>query len=437
MTFAKLPLTSLILCIGILNAGVASAELPDFAVVDRLLFQGKPDQARLLLVAEEDSHAGSVPFDYRLGLATLDAGRAAEAVFILERVVATAPEYFGGRMELARAYYDAGERQRARVQFEYLLAAKPPVAARSVIQNYLYAIQRESEREKSRLVHKVELGIGADTNVNGATSATSFLGFDLTENSRQNGSMFFNLAGNSRYTKALSPRSELAADARLSYRHNASAPSLDTTQLKLGTQYTYRENKREFVIGASLLSAAVDNDYSRSNFTVHTSLSKGLSDKLTWFGDMRGGFLRFDEGLKIRDVDHGSIASGLSLQGTGTRRAQIRGLAVLGKESTVQTGSPYSRVLRGARISSSALANAWTRVSLSGGVLESTFARPFFGQAREDEQLDVTLAFAWQNVPFARWGMQNWWRWVDNQSSVALFDYDGFQVGMSLSRQFD
>jgi hypothetical protein len=110
---------------------------------------------------------------------------------------------------------------------------------------------------------------------------------------------------------------------------------------------------------------------------------------------------------------------------------------VLGKEATVHSRSPYSRILRGARFNSSVLGNAWTRISLSGGILESTFADPFFAQIRNDKQTDLTLAFAWQNVPAARWGIQNWWRWVDNQSTVALFDYDGFQVGMSLSRQFD
>jgi hypothetical protein len=340
-------------------------------------------------------------------------------------------------MELARAYFESGDRQRARVQFEYVLNADPPVATRAVIQNYLLAIQRESDREKSSLVHKLEVGVGADNNVNGATSASSFLGFDLTENSRQNSSMFFNLAGDSRYTRSLSPRSEFGADARLGYRHNASAPSLDTTQLNLSTHYKHHEGPREFVIGASLLSAAVDADYSRSNFTIHSSLSNEFSNGVSWIGDVRAGVLRFDDALRVRDVDHGSIASGLSFQGDGNRQAQLRGLVVLGKESTVHSGSPYSRVLRGVRVNTSALGNPWTRISLSGGILESAFARPFFGQARDDKQTDVTLAFAWQNVPAARWGMQNWWRWVDNQSSVALFDYDGFQVGMSLSRQFD
>lgn len=437
MIFRKLSTAGLLACAVTFTAGAMSAETLDFSAVDKLLLQGNADRARISLEPLEEAYAGTVPFDYRLGLATLDSGRAGEAVFILERVVATAPEYFGGRMELARAYFEAGDRQRARVQFEYLLAAQPPVATRSVIQNYLFAIEREAEREKSRLVHKLEFGMGADNNVNGATSATSFLGFDLTENSRQNGSMFFNLAGDSKYTKSLSARSEVSASARLGYRHNPSASSLDTTQLRLGTNFTHREGPREFVIGATLLSAAVDSEYSRSNLTIHSSLSADFGKKLSWFGDVRAGVLRFDDALRVRDVDHGSIASGLLLNGEGNRQAQLRGLVVLGKEATVHGGSPYSRVLRGVRFDSSVLGNAWTRISLSGGVLESTFADLFFGEKRIDKQTDLTLAFAWQNVPTARWGIQNWWRWVDNQSSVALFDYDGFQVGMSASRQFD
>lgn len=437
MRFSKQSAVGVCAMLAVAFANSAFAELSSFDEVDRFLAQGESEQARRLLVSHEDQLAGSVPFDYRLGLATLDAGRAAEAVFILERVVASAPEYFGGRMELARAYFESGDRQRARVQFEYLLDSQPPVVTRSVIQNYLYAIQRAAEREKSRLVHQLEVGIGADNNVNGATSATSFLGFDLTENSRKNGSMFFKVAGESRYTRSLSPRSALDLNASLNYRHNSSAPTLDTAQANFGAQYIRREGGREFAFGANLVSAAVDKEYSRSNLTLHSSISAGLSDRLSWFGDMRGGVLRFDDALRVRDVDHGSIATGVSLQLEGNRQANLRGLAVLGKEATVHRGSPYSRVLRGARFDMSALGNAWTRIGLSGGYLKSDFSRPFFAQKRIDEQVDITLTFTWQNVPAARWGLQNWWRWVDNRSSVELFDYDGFQVGMSVNRQFD
>lgn len=108
--------------------------------------------------------------DLWCGIALVDIGRAGEAAIALERYVLTHPEDARGRLELARAYYHAGDDVRARAEFEAVQGLKPPADVRAGINRYLDALfQRESLYRRRTLLY-VEAGIGYDSNVNGGVS---------------------------------------------------------------------------------------------------------------------------------------------------------------------------------------------------------------------------------------------------------------------------
>lgn len=108
--------------------------------------------------------------DLWCGIALVDIGRAGEAAIALERYVLVNPEDARGRLELARAYYHAGDDVRARAEFEAVQAMKPPANVQVGINRYLDALfQRESLYRRRTLLY-IEGGIGYDSNVNGGVS---------------------------------------------------------------------------------------------------------------------------------------------------------------------------------------------------------------------------------------------------------------------------
>ena len=78
--------------------------------------------------------------DLWCGIALVDIGRAGEAAIALERYVLTNPDDARGRLELARAYYHAGDDVRARTEFEAVQAMKHPADVLVGINRYLDAL---------------------------------------------------------------------------------------------------------------------------------------------------------------------------------------------------------------------------------------------------------------------------------------------------------
>jgi tetratricopeptide (TPR) repeat protein len=146
----------------------------------RLMQQNNPQAAYRLLEPLESKRAGEVEFDYLLGIAALDSGQRERAVFALERVLAVNPNHPQARAEIARAYFEMGEKENAKREFENVRRTNPPEAVRRTIDRYLSAL----EAGPTRFSGFVELGFGHDSNVNSATAsnqiAVPFLGGTVT-----------------------------------------------------------------------------------------------------------------------------------------------------------------------------------------------------------------------------------------------------------------
>jgi len=83
-------------------------------------------------------------FDLWCGVAAVDIGRSGEGVLALERYTLQFPDDPRARLELARAYFYAGDDVRSREEFESVARGKPPAEVQAGIDRYLAAL---SERE--------------------------------------------------------------------------------------------------------------------------------------------------------------------------------------------------------------------------------------------------------------------------------------------------
>lgn len=147
---------------------------------DALVKSGKPDQAYILLKPLEFEHSGEVRFDYLIGTAALDSGKPDMATLAFERVLAVNPDLAAARLDMARAYYQLGDMQRARTEFSAAFKQNPSEAARVSIQKYLDAIDALKAGRRLSASGYMEGSFGRDSNVNSSTSQSQVLYFDST-----------------------------------------------------------------------------------------------------------------------------------------------------------------------------------------------------------------------------------------------------------------
>lgn len=136
---------------------------------DALIKNGNPAEAYNLLEPLEFELSGQVRFDYLLGVAALDSGEPDKATFAFERVLTVDPDFAGARLDMARAYYQLGDRLRAKTEFETTLNQNPPEAARVTIRKYLDAIAAQDPAKLTRTSGYLEGTVGRDNNVNNST----------------------------------------------------------------------------------------------------------------------------------------------------------------------------------------------------------------------------------------------------------------------------
>ncbi len=162
-----------ILWLGICTTGLAQAQgvnapntIPPIRQAELLIEQGKSEEAYALLEPLEPELAGNVEYDYFLGVSAVNSGKASRAVFAFERVQATDPTYKDVGLWLSIAYYQSGDRERAKSGFEAVLAQSNNADAKTKAEHYLAAIRREETGAgKAFLRGKVEFGLGHDSNI--------------------------------------------------------------------------------------------------------------------------------------------------------------------------------------------------------------------------------------------------------------------------------
>ena len=147
-----------------LVAGAAGAQAPSIDDVRRLVEGGKSQEAWAICSRIEREAVDAA--DLWCGVAAVDVGRAGEGVLSIERYVLRHPEDVRARLELARAYYHAGDDVAARREFEAVRAIDPPPDVRAGIDRYLDALSVRESQYKTRVRGFVETGFGYDSNVN-------------------------------------------------------------------------------------------------------------------------------------------------------------------------------------------------------------------------------------------------------------------------------
>lgn len=122
----------------------------------------------------EAQGAGDPDFDYLIALAYIDTAQPTRAVFALERVLAVDPGHARARAELARAHLMLGEWDKARDNARAAAAERDvPPEARRALAGLSRALAPATAGDGARVQGNLSLGLGYDSNINGATALSA------------------------------------------------------------------------------------------------------------------------------------------------------------------------------------------------------------------------------------------------------------------------
>jgi tetratricopeptide (TPR) repeat protein len=412
------------------------AVVPILRQAEALLADNKPGDAYTFLTSHELDLAGQPMFDYLLGLAALDSGRANDAAFALERVVAAQPAFSGARMELARAQFEQGEFALSRAQFEYLLTQSPPENTRAVIQKYLTAINGRSRLAGSRWSAVAQVGAGYDSNANGSTSEQNFLGFTLDPRNVETSSSFGEALLGIGNTVATGPQSGLVSNLQVTHRANTDASFIDQTVVAGSSTFVWGQGATRFNAGVDGYQGWLDGENHERGVNLNLGASRRFADYEGAIS-LRGGRLDYAQSnLEILDADRYLAGFALTRLNIGANSGRVGAALLVGKDEARQAGSPYSNDRYGAKVFASWLIQSQSSVYVELSDMVSDYDGQFFGSSRKDKLLAATVSMDFQNFPSAKWSVAPRIRYMKSDSDVSLYEYDRIEAVVYIRRSF-
>ncbi len=422
-------------------AGAQSA--PDLAQARSLLRSGQPAAALKLLEPHEDAHAGNLEFDYLLGVAALEAGRADKATIALERALIVNPNHAGARLDLARAYFALGDHGRARTEFNIALTQDPPPNARATINAYLARMDGGAGGE-TRASAYLDITAGRDTNVNNATSQGQVyvpvfgLSLQLAPTSQRTADNFASLGGGGEVSYALSTNTSLFAggDARLRFNQHADTFNANQFDARGGVQYAFS--------AASLLRASL----AYQQYYLDNTNYRGTSGfNLEWRQALSGTqqFSLFGAANRARYQDAAQFANdtNLTLLGVGftqvvnaAQRTTLSVSAVAAYERDVGQRIDGDRKLYGLRLGGQTGWGDNVDVYASVGYQPSRFQtrNVIFNEQRADTQSDAVFGVVWRLDRV--WNLRPQLTYTRNASNIDINAFSRYEASLMLRRDF-
>lgn len=431
----KLMLFAPLLC------GSAFAQTADPLADARADLQGgRPAAAFERLAPLEDTRAGDPDYDYLLGVAALESGRASRASLILERVLIVRPDHAGARLDLGRSYFAVGAYVRAQQEFDAVRAMNPPPAALKTIEAH-EAMMRPKAPAEPRFAAWVEGGLGRDSNVNQATSAsTVFLpvfqgSFDLSENNRARADSYRNAMAGARYGHPLGGTTTLLVGGEAKVRRHAEADTYDSSNLdgSVGLRWAAAERAGQVLLsrGSTRLSGEA--------YRTSTALAVDWRQVAGTLGVV-DAFAQYHQ-LRYEQADLTGNDVNLAIVGAGWMRPYAGGggewyVAVFGGlERAVEGRADGDKRIAGVRAGLQQRIAAFDLgAALSAQAGRYTDENPIFLDTRNDRQLDLTLAAGWRMT--SAWSLRANATLTRNTSNLSVYEYDRSDVSASLRYDF-
>lgn len=411
---------------------------------DKLLKGGKAKEAYELLLPHQSDLAGDPAYDYVLGISALDSGKASEAIFAFERVLAVNPNHLQARAEIARAYFLTGETAAAQQEFETVQKQNPPKEVNATIQKFLDAIGRARAGEKTTIKGFLDVAIGDDTNINSATSSSQiaiplFGGaiLPLSANGIKLHDTYSSVGGGINVRHPLSPEWSVFGAANFNQRMAASKDIFDTKSMdgSLGVNLTKGDDNYSAVV--QLQTFSVDNNRYRDAAGFTTQWMRNIDGNSQASAYFQYSDLSYP-GQDVRNADRYVLGGAYARALGGVYTPVIYVGGYLGEEKEQKADVPYmGHQLYGVRAGGELKFNPQTSLFASASLEERYYGGQdlFFLVGRKDMQIDLKMGVSY--VPNPGWTVSPQLSYTRNDSNVILNDYDRTVISVSLRRDFN
>lgn len=419
---------------------------------DALIKSGKPAEAYTLLEPVEFEHSGEVRFDYLFGIAALDSGKPDMATLAFERVLAVDPEFAAARLDMARAYYQLGDLQRARTEFAAALKQNPSEAARVNIQKYLDAIDAQKEGRRTHISGYIEGSAGRDSNVNNSTSQPQVF-VDLVSamatldpTNVKTADSYYAVAAGVEINHGLNANWGVYAGGDLRKRDNHAHKQFDSVGMDAhaGVVFEAKENRLRIGILTGQYDLGGVRNSDTSGFKGEWRHVFGPSDQMNIFA--QSVQYRFvDPVMRQNDIDQ--MAMGLGwLHALTDGKSSLSGSGHYGAEKDVSpvitAASPNGGRLDGAkrfsgfRVGGQTAVNEGMALYASAGMQVGDYSKTnyYFLRQRRDRLHDLRLGADWHWDRL--WMLRTRLGYSRNDSNIAIYGYDRIDVSLTVRRDF-
>ena len=330
---------STVFCLALLlGSGTLFAEEP-YQELKKLYESGQLKKAYALAVEMLPAEEGEPQFDFLYGQIAIDSGNVGYGVFALERVLLLNPDNHVARLELARGYFLLGQKDRAKAEFNKVLAVNPPAAVKEKIAIYLQSMNRtkqEETRPKTELSGYYRFTVGHDSNINSASagdtfSTPTFGTGTLDEDSLARSSLFGKIGFGGRVSRAIDKGEFLFAGVDVEQKINFRKTEYDVGTASIHFGYAKATKDKLFKLTASAQNMELDYNSYLDLINVTAEGQKKLSSAASINGYIRLGTIEYPN-LQNRDAYSLSTGFGAVYRGKGRLKPTFSALAYVGRE---------------------------------------------------------------------------------------------------------
>ncbi len=424
-------------------AGSVLAAGPDLEKASQLMKQGKAGQAYALLLPYEFEMAGNVRYDYLLGIAALDSGNPAKATFVLERVLSLDPNHAGARLDMARAYYQLGNLERAKKEFTLLLGMNPPTLARTTIHRYLAAIASREKARQTGLKGYVEGVWGHDDNINNAASQSQIavpafgnLLFTLNPTSRKTGDGYFGVNAGMQYDHRFNPDLGVHAGASTRNRSYFSNSAFNSQILDESVALGFGPDDNEIRAGVAMEQYDMGSNrfMNMDGVTLSWRHAMGPSDMI----DTGGQFFAYRfpaASLAINGFNQETLSAGW-VHVTGSGKGMTFASIFAGQQQATNGRADGSSTLAGIRTGAQYTLRQNLDFFASFGFMSNQYDKQnaAFLATRRDTMADASMGLDWHLNE--AWSLSPRIDVTRNQSDIVIYRFDMTDVSLVLHRDF-
>jgi hypothetical protein len=366
--------------------------------------------------------------DLWCGIAAVDVGRAGVGVFALERYVLQFPDDLRGRLELARAYFYAGDNPRAQAEFDAVSKERPPAEVQAGIDRYLDALRVRQAEYHPTLFAFVELGGGYDSNANAGVAQSDitlpvFGPVIVGPLGVEQGSGFGWIAAAVQGTYPVAPGIALFGSIAGNGTFYGSAREFDLANGSAAAGASYLSGRNFVALTYAHAEIGVDGTRYRYSDGVGLEWRRQLSERSTLSIVPQYARLTYTGNNSVRDADYAAVAASYRQQWVARGQPVLNLTGYYGDEHDTQGFAYLGRRLYGVLADVTVTPSPPWALTASLGWVQSDYDAPYpiLDVTRRDDNWTLNLGAAYF---FTRnWSARVEYQYARNNSNLALFEY--------------